>query len=166
MWHSCYPHHSGYYKNFRSSGSGASGRDQHVFLPMTQVRLASAQWWNPFICSVTCLKVTVELYVYFSWFCLTGANCDKNWSFPNGLAGKESTCNAGDIGAACSIPGSGRSLGEGHGNLLQYSCLGNPMDKGAWWAPVLMIAKSQHDWVTKNELKMAVFLRHSHSLGG
>ena len=36
------------------------------------------------------------------------------------------------------------------------------MDKGAWWATVLMIAKCQHDWVTKNELKMAVFWRHSH----
>ena len=47
--------------------------------------------------------------------------------------------NAGDVG---SIPGSGRSPGEGKGNLLQYSCLGNPMDKGAWWATVHVIAES------------------------
>ena len=40
--------------------------------------------------------------------------------------------NAGDIGDAGSIPGSGRSLGEGNGNPLQYFCLGNPMDRGAW----------------------------------
>ena len=42
-----------------------------------------------------------------------------------------------------SIPGSGRSPGGGHGNPLQYSCLDNPMDRGAWWATVHRIAKSQ-----------------------
>ena len=46
--------------------------------------------------------------------------------FPGGSDGKESTCNAGDPG---STPGSGRSPGEGNGNPLQYSCLGNPMDE-------------------------------------
>ena len=45
----------------------------------------------------------------------------------------ESACYAGDLG---SIPGSGRSPGEGNGNPLQYSCLENPMDRGAWWATV------------------------------
>ena len=48
---------------------------------------------------------------------------------PRGLSGKESACNAGDPG---SVPGSGRSPGEGNGNPLQYSCLENPMDRGAW----------------------------------
>ena len=48
--------------------------------------------------------------------------------------------NAGDLG---SIPGSGRSSGEGNGNPLQYSCLENPMDRGAWWAIVHRVAKSQ-----------------------
>ena len=52
---------------------------------------------------------------------------------------KKSPCQAGDIG---SIPGSGRSPGEGNGNPLQYSCLGNPMDRGAWWATVHGVAKS------------------------
>ena len=47
--------------------------------------------------------------------------------------GKESACNAGDPG---SIPGLGRSSGEGNGNPLQYSCLENPMDRGHWWATV------------------------------
>ena len=42
-----------------------------------------------------------------------------------------------------SIPGLGRSPGEGNGNPLQYSCLGNPMDRGAWWATVHGVAKSQ-----------------------
>ena len=49
-------------------------------------------------------------------------------------------CNAGDLG---SIPGSGRSPGEGNGNPLQYSCLENPMDRGAWWATVHGVAKSR-----------------------
>ena len=47
---------------------------------------------------------------------------------PRWFSGKESACNAGDVG---SIPGSGRSPGEGNGNPLQYSCLENPMDRGA-----------------------------------
>ena len=53
--------------------------------------------------------------------------------------GNESTCNAGNPG---SIPGWGRSPGEGNGNPLQYSCLENPMDRGAWWATVRGVAKS------------------------
>ena len=59
--------------------------------------------------------------------------------FPGGSDGKASACNAGDLG---SIPGSGRSPGEGNGNLLQYSCLENSMDGGAWWATVHGVAKS------------------------
>ena len=55
------------------------------------------------------------------------------------LSGKESTRNAGDAG---SIPGSGRSPGEGNSNPLQCSCLGNPMDKGAWQVIVHAVAKS------------------------
>ena len=50
-------------------------------------------------------------------------------SFPGGSDGKASAYNAGDLG---SIPGSGRSSGEGNGNPLQYSCLENPIDGGAW----------------------------------
>ena len=55
-------------------------------------------------------------------------NVSKQW-FPGGSDGKESACNGGDLG---SIPGSGRSPGEGNGNLLQYSRLENPTDRGAW----------------------------------
>ena len=50
--------------------------------------------------------------------------------------GKEPACNAGDTGDSGSIPGSGRSSGGGNGNPLQYSCLGNPVDRGAWRATV------------------------------
>ena len=56
--------------------------------------------------------------------------------FPDGARGKEPACNAGDIRDVGSIPGSGRSPGGGHGNPLQYSCLENPMHRGAWQATV------------------------------
>ena len=60
--------------------------------------------------------------------------------FPGGSDSKASTCNAGDQG---SIPVSGRSPGEGNGNPLQYSCLENSTDGGAWWATVHRVTKSQ-----------------------
>jgi len=60
--------------------------------------------------------------------------------FPGASDGKESACNAGD---PSSIPGLGRSPGEGNGNPLQYSCLENPMDGGDWGAIVHGVAKSQ-----------------------
>ena len=66
--------------------------------------------------------------------------------FPCGTAGKESACNAGDLGL---IPGSGRSPGVGHGNPLHYSYLENPMDRGAWWATVHGVARVGHNLATK-----------------
>ena len=62
------------------------------------------------------------------------------FGFPGGSEVKASACNVGDLG---SNPGSGRSLGEENGNPLQYSCLENPMDGGAWWATVHGVAKSR-----------------------
>ena len=59
--------------------------------------------------------------------------------FPGGSDGKESACNAGDSG---SVPGLGRYPGEGNGNILQYSCLENSMDRGAWQALVHGVTKS------------------------
>ena len=59
---------------------------------------------------------------------------------PGGSEVKVSACNAGDLG---SILGLGRSPGEGNGNPLQYSCLENLMDRGAWWATVHRVTKSQ-----------------------
>ena len=60
--------------------------------------------------------------------------------FPGGSDSTESACNAGDLRL---IPGSGRSPGEGNGNPLQYSCLENPRDGGAWWGAVYGVAKSR-----------------------
>ena len=60
--------------------------------------------------------------------------------FPGGSDSKESACNTGNLG---SIPGSGRSPGEGKGYPLQYSCLENSMDRGAWWVTVHGVSESQ-----------------------
>ena len=60
--------------------------------------------------------------------------------FPGGLDGNESTCRTGESG---SIPGLGRSSGEGNGNPLQFSCLENSMDRGVWPATVHGVSKSQ-----------------------
>src|SRR5574341_1343706 len=85
-------------------------------LPLSSMRLSAASFINHF------------------WL----ANCPVG--FPGGSDGKESACNAGDPG---SIPGSGRSPGEGNGYPLQYSYLENCMDRGAWQATVHGVTKSQ-----------------------
>ena len=66
--------------------------------------------------------------------------------FPGGKVGKELCLHAGDLG---SIPGLGRSPGEGHGKPLQYSCLENPTDRGVWRATVHGVARVRHGLVTK-----------------
>ena len=78
-------------------------------------------------------------------------------NFPNGSASKESalkkkesSCNSGDAGDGSSIPGSERSPGVGNGNLLQYSWLGNSMDRGTWRAPVHAVTKSWTRLTTKH----------------
>ena len=65
--------------------------------------------------------------------------------FPGGSVGQESACNAEDLGL---IPESGRSSEEGNGNLLQYSCLENPMDRGAWQATVHGVTNS---WIRPSD---------------
>ena len=76
-------------------------------------------------------------WVLGSMFC---ANCLISWGFPGGSVVMNTPANAGDLG---SIPGWGRSPGGRNGNLLQYSCLGNPIDRGAWRATIHGIAKSR-----------------------
>ena len=65
---------------------------------------------------------------------------DAKSQLPGCSAVKNPPANAGDVGL---IPGSGRSPGEGNGNPLQYSCLENPMDRGAWWATVHGVTKNE-----------------------
>ena len=76
------------------------------------------------------------------------------WTGVHGSDSKESACSAGDLN---SVPGSGRSPGGGHGNPLQYSCLGNPMDRGVSWALVHGITK---------ESDMTERLTHTGRTGG
>ena len=73
------------------------------------------------------------------WLRLHTPNAGGMGGFPGGSEVKASACNVGDLG---SIPGSGRSPGEGNGNPLQYSCLENPVDRGAWWAAIYGVAQS------------------------
>ena len=65
------------------------------------------------------------------------------WEFPRWHSGKESDCNTGNSGEGGSIPGSGRSPGGGHGNPLKYSCLKNPMNRGAWRSTVHGVTEGQ-----------------------
>ena len=81
--------------------------------------------------------VSITLYnnnICFEKYLLCGMG------LPNQLSGKESTCQAGN---ACLITEFGLSPEEENGNSLQYSCLGNPMDRGAWWSTVHGVAKSR-----------------------
>ena len=101
-------------------------------LSLTCFLLLSADFFS---CVLTCVFVfgcsgSLFLSRLFS-VCFLG--------FPGGAEVKASACNVGDLG---SIPGLGRSPGEGNGNPLQYSCLVNPMDGGAWWATVHGVTKS------------------------
>ena len=79
------------------------------------------------------LHFFLTIYFYFIYHL-------SHRGFPGGSDGKESACNAGDSGSS---PGLGRSPGEGHGNPLQYSCLENSTDRGAWWATVHGVAKNK-----------------------
>ena len=86
------------------------------------------------------------LAVWETWVRSLGWEDPLEKGFPHSLVSIESACNAGDPG---SIPGLGRSPGEGNGNPVQYSCLENPMDRGAWQATVHGVARVRHDLATK-----------------
>ena len=88
---------------------------------------------------------------------LSGVPTELRLFSPWWRSSKESACSAGDSG---SIPGSGRSPGEENGNPLQYSCLGNPMDRGAWWATVHEVAKSQI-WLSNSTTAMSYLISAS-----
>ena len=97
-------------------------------------------------------------FIYTLNSCVFSLFCSRNifwsvvshiWASQVVLEEKNLLVNAGDVRHVGSIPGSGRSPGGGHGNPLQYSGLENPMDRGAWQAPVCGVTKSQiHDWAT------------------
>ena len=109
-----------------------------------------------FLPFVHALKIMKQTGLFL---CLWFSNGDVkwNWDFGNNLllyicsasqwlSGNEFTCNVGDAGDPGSIPGSGRSLGGGHDNPFQYSCLENPVDRGTWWAKSIGSQRVRHDW--------------------
>ena len=79
---------------------------------------------------------------------------DSLKGLPGGSVGKEPACNAGAPGDMGSIPGSGRSPGEGHSNSLQYSCLEDPMDRGAWLATFHRVAESDTTEATEHSTEL------------
>ena len=106
---------------------------------MTWVWARSRSWWwtgKPGVLqSMGSQKVRHDWVTELSWSELNG--------FPSGSVVKISPAHAEDAADVSLIPGSARSLSEGNGNPLQYSCLGNSVDRGAWWATIHGVAKSQ-----------------------
>ena len=116
--------------------------------------------YNPFP-QLDCISFHRNYHYEFSLFCVGLSNCCQ-YMFPtvsniccwnlsclrhhcNNIGGtvvKNPPVNTGDAGVLGLIPGSGRSPGGENGNPLQYSCLDNPMDRGAWWATVCSVAKN------------------------
>ena len=97
-----------------------------------------------------------NLHTFYFIFCLTVV-ARISVGFPGSSVVKNLPANAGDAG---SIPGSGRSPGGGNGNPVQYSWLGNPMDRGAWWATVYGVAKS---WPRPSPCVCAHVRMHTHT---
>ena len=103
------------------------------------------EWWI-----ACCTSLAVKWVLWPEWCCVVADSSPGVWNFiedsvlilgfPKSSVSKESDCNARDTGL---IPRLGRSPGGGHGNPLQYSSLWNPMGRGAWWATVHGVAKSQ-----------------------
>ena len=109
-------------------------------------------WWSEAVNKLFLPKATIQLNDSLSnnhsvlWKSTKSTEQIKNLGFSHSSVGKESACNAGDPG---SIPGSERSLGEGNDNPLQYSCLENPVGRGAWRATVHEVTRVRHDLATK-----------------
>ena len=80
--------------------------------------------------------------------------------FPGGSVVKNLPASAGDAGDTGSVPGTGKTPGGGNDNPFQYSCLGNPMDRGAWWATVHTVAKSQTQLRTARSIPGVALLDH------
>ena len=90
---------------------------------------------------ISCIDFVTVLIMFMHNICtLTYDTFIISLGFPGGSDEEESACSAGDLG---SITGLGRSPGEGNGHPIQYLCLENSMDRGAWWAVVHGVAKSQ-----------------------
>ena len=120
--------------------------------------------WSNLACIFFFLFFFKFKFIYFNWRLITlqyciGSATHQQQGFPDGSDGKASACNAGDPGG--SIPGLGRYPGERNGNPLQYSCLGNPMDGGAWQATVHGATLS---WIWLSDFSFSFLFLHNCNL--
>ena len=106
--------------------------------------------WHPWWRSLDHVYKSLFLAVYS--VPLIGMSVFMPVGFLSGSAGERSAFSVGDTGDVGSIRELRSSPGEGNGNPFQYSCLSNPLDRGAWWATSQKVTKSQHDWATKHAL--------------
>ena len=121
---------------------------QHQSFPMSRLfvpggQSTSIEWWNRLLkTQLSCHlgENTLRSWSNLLWACNIYVGWSANMGFPGGSVVKNPPASVGDTG---SIPGSGRSLRKGNGNALQYSFLGNPMDRGAWQATVPGVTESQ-----------------------
>ena len=128
----------------RSGGSSGGGNGNPLQYSCLENSLARGAWWATVYGvaksqtrlstyhyhKIASIIVCAPVFISLGYLPRSGI---AGWDFSGGSDGKASAYNAGDPG---SIPGSGRSPGEGNGNPLQYSCLENSMDREAWWATV------------------------------
>ena len=114
-------------------GSSVRGTFQARILEWVAISCSRESSWHGDWTCVSCIGRRI-LYHCAAW------KATLRYSIPGGSDSKESTCSMGNLG---SIPGLGRSLGGGHGNPLQYSCLENTMDRGVWRATSHGVTKSR-----------------------
>ena len=109
----------------------------HTLPVCLRAHLLEAQIQQEDCCLLSCTCHIFKAHVLFQFSSTHFKIAILNVGLPWWLSGKESACNAGDAGLTVeSIPGSGRPPGDRNGSPLQYSCLGNPMDRGAWQATI------------------------------
>ena len=135
---------------FTSGGQYIGTSASASVLPMNIQELFPLGWTDLILQSKGLTRVfsniTIQKHQFFSAQLSLQSNSHLYTGFLGGSEVKAFACNAGDLG---SIPVLGRSLGGGNGNPLQYSCLKNPMDRGAWWPTVHGVTKSRNEAMTE-----------------
>ena len=123
-----------------------------------RVSVSSFLWTSPSL-----VPLPYEVYTEFILKCLSCPSfCSGHLMLQFAQDDKESGCNVWDLGL---IPDLGQSSGEGNGYPLQYSCLENSMDRGAWWAILYGAAESGHDWATNTFTLFFLYEQHLFPLG-
>ena len=137
---------------------GDAIQPSHPLLPSSPLALNLSQHQDLFqwvssshqVTKILEFQLPNKMYASFNMYDLNFPKSNWNMGLPQRLSGKESACNSGNVGP---IHGLGRSPGEGNGNLLQYSCLGNCMERGVRWATVHGVTKESDmtEWLKNNK---------------